>query len=60
MNIFRLSVAPKKALAVLFYSQTPFVELDEQSLHAGCPVLKGIKWGILIFMHIIRLTKVIY
>ena len=41
----RLSVRPKKAHAVLFYSQHPDGSLDKSSKHGGCPVLKGTKWA---------------
>ena len=41
----RLSVRPKKAHAILFYSQHPDGSLDRSSKHGGCPVLKGTKWA---------------
>lgn len=41
----RLSVRPKKASAILFYSQHPNGKPDQASLHGGCPVLKGQKWA---------------
>ncbi|OQR87356.1 hypothetical protein ACHHYP_09099 [Achlya hypogyna] len=41
----RLASYPKKAHAILFYSQKPNGELDKASLHGGCPVLDGTKWG---------------
>ena len=31
--------------AVLFYSLRPNGELEEHSMHGGCPVLEGEKWG---------------
>ena len=34
-----LSITPKKAEAVLFYSQLPDGQPDRTSLHGGCPVL---------------------
>ena len=40
-----VATTPKKASAILFYSQTPLGELDPMSLHTGCPVLKGKKWA---------------
>jgi hypothetical protein len=40
----RLSVRPKKAEAILFYSQFPDGVPDRLSLHGGCPVLQGQKW----------------
>jgi len=41
----RLAIQPKLARAILFYSQLPNGELDPSSLHGGCPVLNGTKWG---------------
>jgi len=41
----RLSVKPKKATAILFYSQYPDGRMDELSNHGGCPVLQGQKWA---------------
>ena len=39
------SVKPEKGNALLFYSQLESGENDEKSLHGGCPLLKGVKWG---------------
>ncbi|TMW61066.1 hypothetical protein Poli38472_014527 [Pythium oligandrum] len=41
----KLAAYPRKAHAILFYSQKPNGELDPMSLHGGCPVLDGTKWG---------------
>lgn len=41
----KLAVYPRKGHAVLFYSQKPNGELDDESLHGGCPVLDGTKWA---------------
>jgi len=41
----KLAVRPKKAHAMLFYSQHPDGQLDPLSKHGGCPVLKGTKWA---------------
>ncbi|GMF15026.1 unnamed protein product [Phytophthora lilii] len=41
----KLASYPSKGGAVLFYSQKPNGELDPMSLHGGCPVLDGTKWG---------------
>ena len=38
----RLSVQPKSAKAVLFYSQHPDGRQDLSSLHGGCPVINGL------------------
>ena len=41
-----LSVSPKRAKSVLFYSQHPDGRKDEASLHGGCPVLvEKQKWA---------------
>lgn len=40
-----LAVKPKKLGAVLFYNLSPTWEFDQRTWHAGCPVLKGLKWG---------------
>ena len=40
-----LAVYPKKGDAVLFYSQTPDANVDPNSYHGGCPIIKGDKWG---------------
>jgi len=41
----QFAVPPRRGDAILFYSQRPDGELDENSLHGACPVLKGMKWG---------------
>jgi prolyl 4-hydroxylase len=41
----KLAIKPKKASAVLFYSQDGAGGLDSMSLHGACPVLQGTKWG---------------
>jgi hypothetical protein len=40
-----LAIQPRKSRAVLFYSQHPNGQVDQSSLHAGCPVLEGEKWA---------------
>ena len=39
-----LAVKPRRGDALLFYSAHLNGEMDDKSLHAGCPVLKGTKW----------------
>lgn len=41
----RLAVQPRKARAVLFYSQHPDGKVDRESLHGACPVVRGQKWA---------------
>lgn len=40
-----LGYKPKKGNVVVFYDMTPTGGYDESSLHGGCPVIKGEKWG---------------
>ena len=39
-----LKVRPRKGQALVFYSLKPDGNFDPQSLHGGCPVVKGEKW----------------
>ena len=43
----KLGVAafPKKGSVVFWYSMTSDGLRDEWSLHGGCPVIHGLKWG---------------
>jgi len=41
----KFAVPPRRGDAILFYSQRPDGQLDVNSLHGACPVLKGTKWG---------------
>eukprot|EP01061_Rhynchopus_euleeides_P038234 TRINITY_DN65681_c0_g1_i1.p1 TRINITY_DN65681_c0_g1~~TRINITY_DN65681_c0_g1_i1.p1 ORF type:complete len:542 (+),score=178.32 TRINITY_DN65681_c0_g1_i1:63-1628(+) len=47
-----LRVRPKKGAAVLFYDMKPNKETDDFSLHGGCPVKKGVKWGAPQWLHV--------
>ena len=40
-----LRVRPRKGQAAFFYDMKPNGELDASSLHGGCPVKRGTKWG---------------
>lgn len=40
-----LRVRPRKGQVALFYDMKPWGQLDPFSLHGGCPVKKGVKWG---------------
>eukprot|EP00873_Tetraselmis_striata_P024813 jgi/Tetstr1/445077/TSEL_032882.t1 len=40
-----LAVKPKKGAAIMFWSVKPTGELNVQSLHEACPVIKGTKWS---------------
>lgn len=41
----KFSVRPKRLGAVLFYNMKPSLEFDGMTLHSGCPVIDGIKYG---------------
>lgn len=41
----RLAIRPHSSRAVLFYSQSPDGTPDNNSMHGGCPVIKGEKWA---------------
>ena len=38
-------VDPQKGSALFWYNYRPSGEIDERTLHGGCPVLLGSKWG---------------
>lgn len=41
----KLSIRPRKGAALMFYSMKPDLGMEPRSMHGGCPVLKGTKWG---------------
>lgn len=45
-----LKLRPKDGSAIMFYSMLPDGNLDEKSLHAGLPVVRGEKWIANIFL----------
>lgn len=47
-----VAAKPKAGDAVLFYSFFPNKTMDPASMHTGCPVIKGIKWGAPVWIHI--------
>lgn len=47
-----LAVKPQKRNALLFWSMKTGGELDGGSSHAGCPVVKGVKWTATKWMHV--------
>ncbi len=40
----KINVAPKKGMAILFYSCMPNGAVDPMTLHGGAPVIQGEKW----------------
>lgn len=46
-----VSIKPKANDALLFYSYFVNGTMDLSSLHAGCPVVKGIKWAAPVWVH---------
>jgi len=51
------SVKARKGDALLFWSMKPGGELDPGSSHAGCPVIKGVKWTATKWMHVNAIGK---
>ncbi|KAG1662060.1 hypothetical protein FOA52_005307 [Chlamydomonas sp. UWO 241] len=47
-----VAARPKAGDAVLFYSFFPNKTMDAASMHTGCPVIRGIKWGAPVWIHI--------
>ena len=45
MGLALTAPRPPGATAVMFHSMKPDGTLEKRSLHAACPVLKGIKWS---------------
>lgn len=42
---YGLKVKPQRGKVIIFYSMTPGGDRDPLSLHAACPVKKGLKWA---------------
>jgi prolyl 4-hydroxylase len=47
-----VAVKPRQGDAILFFSLDLKQQLDSASLHAGCPVIKGVKWSATKWMHV--------
>lgn len=47
-----VAARPKANDAVLFYSFFANGTMDMASMHTGCPVVKGIKWGAPVWIHV--------
>ncbi|WOL11930.1 putative prolyl 4-hydroxylase 3 [Canna indica] len=47
-----LGVKPKMGDALLFYNMKPDATMDPQSLHGGCPVVRGNKWSAAKWLHL--------
>lgn len=47
-----LAVKPEKRAVLLFWGMKTGGELDGGSSHAGCPVIKGVKWTATKWMHV--------
>jgi prolyl 4-hydroxylase len=43
--LLNVGVAPRKGTAVFWYNLHKTGKMDFRTLHAGCPVLVGNKWG---------------
>mmetsp|Transcript_20491 Transcript_20491/g.56815 ORF Transcript_20491/g.56815 Transcript_20491/m.56815 type:complete len:370 (-) Transcript_20491:299-1408(-) len=46
-----LAAKPKKGAAIMFWSTKPTGELNKESLHEACPVIKGVKWSAAKWIH---------
>lgn len=40
----KISVAPRKGMALFWYNVNPAMKVDTMTSHAGCPVMVGHKW----------------
>ncbi|KAG1665545.1 hypothetical protein FOA52_000691 [Chlamydomonas sp. UWO 241] len=47
-----VAAKPKANDAALFYSFFANGTMDDASMHTGCPVVKGIKWGAPVWIHV--------
>ena len=47
-----MAVRPRQGDALLFFSLDLEQKLDTASLHAGCPVIRGVKWSATKWMHV--------
>ncbi|KAI6693160.1 hypothetical protein NL676_020870 [Syzygium grande] len=54
-----IAVKPRKGDALLFFSLTPDAVPDQNSLHAGCPVIEGEKWSATKWIHVDSFDKII-
>lgn len=46
-----LAYKPQRGNAILFWSLTPANEIDMGATHAACPLLRGEKWSMPLWMH---------
>lgn len=46
-----VAVKPKRGDALLFFSLNSDLTMDDTSLHAGCPVIEGVKWTATKWIH---------
>ena len=43
---------PKRGDALLFFDMKPdYISTDESSMHTGCPVVEGVKWNAVKWLH---------
>lgn len=47
-----VAVKPEKRAVLLFWGMKTGGELDGGSSHAGCPVIRGVKWTATKWMHV--------
>lgn len=54
-----VAVKPRRGDALLFFSLHPDATTDQNSLHAGCPVLEGEKWSATKWIHVASFDKIL-
>ncbi|XP_010912106.1 probable prolyl 4-hydroxylase 4 [Elaeis guineensis] len=54
-----IAVKPRRGDALLFFSLHPDATTDENSLHAGCPVIEGEKWSATKWIHVDSFDKTV-
>ncbi|KAL6185904.1 hypothetical protein ACLB2K_042026 [Fragaria x ananassa] len=58
-SVFEYIVKPRRGDALLFFSLHPNAIPDENSLHAGCPVIDGEKWSATKWIHVDSFDKIL-
>lgn len=58
-SVFEYIVKPRRGDALLFFSLHPNAIPDENSLHAGCPVIEGEKWSATKWIHVDSFDKIL-
>lgn len=59
LHLEHILVKPRRGDALLFFSLHPNAVPDENSLHAGCPVIEGEKWSATKWIHVDSFDKIL-